>query len=130
MKRNSHRGSHRGSLVRRLLEEKLVEGRLEPGKEIGLKIDQVLTQDATGTMVYLEFETLGIGRVKPQVAVSYVDHNIVQDDFKNADDHSFLQSCAALHVNIDEAKKLTVRREKNEVQYGISGKYFEKSIAA
>jgi aconitate hydratase len=78
-----------------LLTEHLVDGTLEEGREVGLFIDQVLTQDATGTMVYLEFESMGIPRVKASTAVSYVDHNIIQTDSRNADDHRFLQSCAA-----------------------------------
>ena len=84
-----------GTITERILSAHLVEGKLEEGAEIGLKIDQTLTQDATGTMVYLEFESMGIPRVKPKVAVSYVDHNIIQTDSRNADDHRFLQSCAA-----------------------------------
>lgn len=83
------------ALTEQLLDSHLVEGKLAPGAEIGLRIDQTLTQDATGTMVYLEFEALGIPRVIPEVAVSYVDHNIIQTDSRNADDHRFLQSCAS-----------------------------------
>lgn len=85
----------RETIAERILSAHLVEGKLEEGAEIGLKIDQTLTQDATGTMVYLEFESLGIPTVKPEIAVSYVDHNIIQTDSRNADDHRFLQSCAA-----------------------------------
>ena len=72
----------------------LVEGELKKGEEIALRIDQTLTQDATGTMAYLEFEAIGIPRVKTELSVSYVDHNLVQSDFKNADDHVFLQGVA------------------------------------
>ncbi|NOQ46205.1 MAG: aconitate hydratase, partial [Desulfobulbaceae bacterium] len=72
----------------------LVEGELKKGGEIALRIDQTLTQDATGTMAYLEFEAIGIPRVKADLSVSYVDHNLVQSDFKNADDHVFLQGVA------------------------------------
>ncbi|NPA39338.1 MAG: aconitate hydratase [Thermodesulfobacteria bacterium] len=82
------------SLTYKILEEHLVSGTLKPGEEIAIKIDQTLTQDATGTMAYLEFETIGIDRVKTELSVSYVDHNILQTDFKNADDHRFLQSIA------------------------------------
>lgn len=66
-----------------------------PGEEISIHVDQTLTQDATGTLVYLEFESLGIPRVKTELSASYVDHNLLQTDFKNADDHRFLQSMAA-----------------------------------
>ncbi len=85
----------KNTIAETLLREHLVDGTLEPGREIGLSIDQVLTQDATGTVVYLEFESMGIDSVKPSTAVSYVDHNIIQTDSRNADDHRFLQSCAA-----------------------------------
>ncbi|HBL15808.1 MAG TPA: aconitate hydratase [Elusimicrobia bacterium] len=79
----------------RLIAEHLVEGTPGPGREIGLRIDQTLTQDATGTMVFLEFESLGLPRVKAGLSVSYIDHNIIQEDSRNFDDHRFLQSCAA-----------------------------------
>ena len=69
------------------------EGRPEPGEEIGIRIDQTLTQDATRTMAYLQFEALGIPRVKTKLSVSYVDHNTLQTGFENFDDHlvSFLR---------------------------------------
>ncbi|MFQ5456564.1 MAG: aconitate hydratase [Nitrospirota bacterium] len=79
----------------KILSSHIVEGTLERGKEIGIKIDHVLTQDATGTMAYLEFEAMGINKIRAELAVSYVDHNLLQTDFKNADDHRFLQSAAA-----------------------------------
>ncbi len=82
------------TLAHKILESHLVSGKLVPGEEIAIKIDQTLTQDATGTMAYLEFETIGLDRVKTELSVSYVDHNILQSDFKNADDHRFLQSIA------------------------------------
>ncbi|PMP97894.1 MAG: aconitate hydratase [Thermodesulfobacterium geofontis] len=82
------------TLTHKILESHLVSGKLVPGEEIAIKIDQTLTQDATGTMVYLEFEAIGINRVKTEVSVSYVDHNILQTDFRNADDHRFLLSIA------------------------------------
>ena len=69
------------------MEAHLVEGRLEPGTEIAIRIDQTLTQDATGTMAYLQFEAMGVPRVKTELSVSYVDHNTLQDGFENADDH-------------------------------------------
>lgn len=82
------------TLTHKILESHLVSGKLIPGEEIAIKIDQTLTQDATGTMAYLEFSAIGINRVKTEVSVSYVDHNILQTDFKNADDHRFLLSIA------------------------------------
>lgn len=66
-----------------------------PGREIGLRIDHTLTQDATGTMAWLQFEAMGLERVRTERSVSYVDHNMLQADFRNADDHRYLQSTAA-----------------------------------
>ncbi len=83
-----------GTVAEKVLEAHLVKGKMVPGEEIAIRIDQTLTQDATGTMAYLEFETIGLNRVKTELSVSYVDHNILQTDFKNADDHRFLQSVA------------------------------------
>ncbi len=82
------------TLTEKILKEHLVEGELTPGEEIGLRIDQTLTQDATGTLCYLQFEAMGIDRVKTELSVSYVDHNMLQADFRNADDHIYLQSVA------------------------------------
>jgi aconitate hydratase len=80
------------NVSRQLIEAHLVAGRMVPGEEIGLRIDQTLTQDATGTMVMLEFEAMQVPRVKTEVSAQYVDHNLLQTDFKNADDHLFLLS--------------------------------------
>jgi aconitate hydratase len=83
------------SLTRKILEEHLIVGEYVPGKEIGLRIDQTLTQDATGTMAYLQFEAMGLKQVKTELSVSYVDHNTIQVGFENADDHKYLQTVAA-----------------------------------
>jgi aconitate hydratase len=83
------------SLTRKIIDEHLVAGEAKAGKEIALRIDQTLTQDATGTMAYLQFEAMGIPRVRTKLSVSYVDHNMLQAGFENADDHRFLQSIAA-----------------------------------
>lgn len=83
------------NLTRKIIAAHLVEGEMTPGKEIALRIDQTLTQDATGTMAYLEFEAIGIPSVRTELSVSYVDHNTLQVGFENADDHKFLQSAAA-----------------------------------
>ena len=80
------------NVAQKLIESHLVEGEMVPGTEIGLKIDQTLTQDATGTMVMLEFEAIGLPRVKSELSAQYIDHNLIQADFKNADDHLFLRS--------------------------------------
>jgi aconitate hydratase len=83
------------TVAQKMLEAHLVEGTLTQGTDIGIRIDQTLTQDATGTLAFLEFEALGVPRVKTETSASYVDHNLIQTDFKNADDHRFLQSVAA-----------------------------------
>jgi aconitate hydratase len=87
--------AEKDSLTYRILENHLVSGRLSPGEKITIRIDQTLTQDATGTMAYLQFETLGVDRVKTKLSVSYIDHNTLQSGFMNADDHRYLQSIAA-----------------------------------
>ena len=83
------------NVTHKILEAHLVEGRLSPGTEIAISIDQTLLQDATGTLAMLEFEALGLDRVKAGLAAQYVDHNLLQTDNKNADDHKFLQTAAA-----------------------------------
>jgi len=79
-----------------LIDSHLVDGRMEVGAEIGLKIDQTLTQDATGTLVMLELEAMELPRVQTELSAQYVDHNLLQTDFKNADDHLFLRSACHL----------------------------------
>ncbi len=83
-----------GNIVEKILESHLVEGELKPGGDIAIRVDQTLTQDATGTMAYLQFESMGLERVKADLAVSYVDHNTIQVGFENADDHAYLRSVA------------------------------------
>jgi aconitate hydratase len=83
------------TIVEQVMAAHLVSGELVPGAEVALKIDHTLTQDATGTLAYLEFEAMGVERARPEVAVSYVDHNLPQTDFRNADDHRFLRTVAA-----------------------------------
>ncbi len=83
------------SLTHKIIRRHLVSGEMTPGSEIGLRIDQTLTQDATGTMAYLQFEAMDLPRVRCELAVSYVDHNMLQTDFRNADDHRYLQTVAA-----------------------------------
>src|SRR5918998_1042850 len=83
------------NLVTKILREHMVDGSLEPGEEVGLRIDQTLLQDATGTMACLQFERMGVDRVRVPLALQYVDHNVIQLDFKNPDDHRFLQAFAA-----------------------------------
>ena len=83
------------NVTHKILEAHLVEGELVPGKEIGIRIDHTLLQDATGTVAMLEFESLGIDKVRTELSAQYVDHNLLQTDNKNADDHKFLQTAAA-----------------------------------
>ncbi len=83
-----------GTITEKVLKEHIIEGEAKAGCEVALRIDNTLTQDATGTMAYLQFEAIGIDRVKTQFSVSFVDHNTLQTDFKNADDHKFLESMA------------------------------------
>ena len=83
------------TIAQKIIKAHLLSGEMKVGEEIGLKIDQTLTQDATGTMAYLEFEAIGIPRVKTELSVAYIDHNTLQSGFENADDHRYIQSVAA-----------------------------------
>lgn len=85
------------TLGQKLIKSHLVSGDMTPGSEVALRIDQTLTQDATGTMAYLEFEAMGVPRVKTELSVAYIDHNTLQTGFENADDHRFIASCAKKH---------------------------------
>ncbi|MEQ9379350.1 MAG: aconitase family protein, partial [Pirellulales bacterium] len=80
------------NVAQKLIKSHLLEGEIRPGEEIGLKIDQTLTQDATGTLVMLELEAMQLDRVQTELSAQYVDHNLLQEDYKNPDDHLFLQS--------------------------------------
>ena len=83
------------TLAEKVIAQHLTEGKMKPGKQIGLKIDHTLTQDSTGTLAYLEFEAMGVPRVITKLSLSFVDHNMLQNDFRNADDHRYLQDVAA-----------------------------------
>ena len=85
------------TIAQKIMAAHLLSGDMTPGSEVALRIDQTLTQDATGTMAYLEFETMGIPRVKTELSVAYVDHNTLQSGFENADDHRYLQTVANKH---------------------------------
>ena len=85
------------TIAQKIIASHLISGEMKPSQEIALKIDQTLTQDATGTMAYLEFETMGIPQVKTEFSIAYVDHNTLQCGFMNADDHQYLQTVAAKH---------------------------------
>ena len=85
------------TIAQQIIEAHLVSGKMAVGEDVGLRIDQTLTQDATGTMAYLEFEAMGVPRVKTQRSVAYVDHNTLQSGFENADDHRYIQTVAKKH---------------------------------
>ncbi len=110
------------SLAYKILEKHLVNGELIPGKEIAIKIDQTLTQDATGTMAYLQFERIGIERVKTELSVSYVDHNTLQVGFENADDHRYLQSVAAKYGIYFSRPGNGICHQVHLERFGIPGK--------
>ncbi len=85
------------TIAQKIIKEHLISGEMKVGEEIALRIDQTLTQDATGTMAYLEFEAIGIPRVRTELSVAYIDHNTLQSGFENADDHRYIQSVAKKH---------------------------------
>src|SRR5271157_2296811 len=118
----NRRFAMKGTIAEKILSSHIVEGRLETGSEIGIKIDQTLTQDATGTMVYLEFESLGLESVKVDLAVSYIDHNIIQTDFKNADDHRFLQSAESKYGVLLSPAGNGVSHHVHRHRFGVPGK--------
>jgi aconitate hydratase len=110
------------NVAQKLIEKHLVEGVMQPGEEIGIKIDQTLTQDATGTMVMLELEAMDIDHAKTEISVQYVDHNILQDDFKNAEDHLFLRSaCQRFGIWYSRAGN-GVSHPVHMERFGIPGK--------
>ena len=110
------------NLTRKILKAHLVSGELIPGKEISIRIDQTLTQDATGTMAYLQFEAMGIPKVKTEVSVSYVDHNMLQDDFKNADDHRYLQSVGSRYGLWFSRPGNGICHQVHRERFGVPGK--------
>ncbi|MDR2456964.1 MAG: aconitate hydratase [Clostridiales Family XIII bacterium] len=110
------------TLSYKILENHLVSGKLITGKEITVKIDQTLTQDSTGTMVYLELEAMGIEKVKTEKSVAYIDHNTLQTGFENADDHAFIESVAKRHGIIFQKAGGGICHQLHMENYGIPGK--------
>ncbi|MEW6202177.1 MAG: aconitate hydratase [bacterium] len=110
------------TLTEKIIRKHLVEGEFKPGGEIGIRIAHTLTQDATGTLVYLQFEKLGISRVKTEVSVSYVDHNLLQTDFRNADDHRFLQTAAKCYGVYFSRPGNGVSHQVHLERFGVPGK--------
>jgi aconitate hydratase len=110
------------NLTHKILGAHLMEGELVPGKEIGIRIDHTLLQDATGTLAMLEFEALGLDRVKVELAAQYVDHNLLQTDNKNADDHKFLQTAAARYGIHFSKPGNGVSHQVHMERFGVPGK--------
>ena len=105
------------SLTQKIIEKHLVVGKYLPGEEIGIRIDQTLTQDATGTMAYLQFEAMGLKQVKTELSVSYVDHNTIQVGFENADDHKYLQNHLLVRDGGDFPPNMVSFTPRQETEY-------------
>jgi aconitate hydratase len=110
------------TLTEKILKAHLVDGEMVKGQEIGIKIDQTLTQDATGTMAYLEFEAIGVPRVKTERSVAYIDHNTLQSGFENADDHRFIGSVAKKHGIYFSRPGNGICHQVHLERFGIPGK--------
>ena len=110
------------TIAQKIIKEHLVEGDMTPGSEIALKIDQTLTQDATGTMAYLEFEAIGVPRVKTERSVAYVDHNTLQCGFENPDDHLYIQTVAKKHGIYFSRPGNGICHQVHLERFGIPGK--------
>ena len=110
------------TLAQKMIKSHLVEGEMIPGQEIGLKIDQTLTQDATGTMAYLEFEAMGVDRVKTERSVAYIDHNTLQTGFENADDHRYIQTVTKKHGIYFSRPGNGICHQVHLERFGIPGK--------
>lgn len=110
------------NIVQKILDAHIVEGSPVAGQEVGIRIDQTLTQDATGTMAYLQFEALGFDRVKTELSVSYVDHNTIQEGFENADDHKYLETVAAKYGIKYSKPGNGICHQVHLERYGVPGK--------
>ncbi len=110
------------TLTEKILKAHIVDGEFTKGKEIGIKIDQTLTQDATGTMAYLEFEAMGIPRVRTERSVAYIDHNTLQSGFENADDHRFIGSVAKKHGIYFSRPGNGICHQVHLERFGVPGK--------
>lgn len=110
------------TIAQKIINNHLVDGTAVVGNEIGIKIDQTLTQDATGTMVYLEFEAMGVSRVKTEKSVAYIDHNTLQSGFENADDHRFIGSIAKKHGLYFSRPGNGICHQVHLERFGIPGK--------
>ncbi len=110
------------TIAQKLIKAHLLEGEMTPGSEIGLRIDQTLTQDATGTMAYLQFEAIGTDRVKTERSVAYIDHNTLQTGFENADDHRYIQSVTKKHGIYFSRPGNGICHQVHLERFGIPGK--------
>ena len=110
------------TIAQKIIKAHLISGEMTTGSEIALRIDQTLTQDATGTMAYLEFETMGIDRVKTEKSVAYIDHNTLQSGFENADDHRYIQSVAKKHGIYFSRPGNGICHQVHLERFGIPGK--------
>ncbi len=110
------------SLTNKILKAHLAKGELKPGEEIAIKIDRTLTQDATGTMAYLQFEAIGVPSVRTDLSVSFIDHNTLQTGFENADDHKFLQTVAAKYGIYYSKAGNGICHQVNLERFGVPGK--------
>ena len=110
------------TLTEKILKAHIVDGEMVKGQEIGIRIDQTLTQDATGTMAYLEFEAMGVPRVKTERSVAYIDHNTLQSGFENADDHRFIGSVAKKHGIYFSRPGNGICHQVHLERFGIPGK--------
>ena len=110
------------TIAQKIIRAHLVEGDMTPGSEIALRIDQTLTQDATGTMAYLEFETMDIARVRTERSVAYIDHNTLQSGFENADDHRYIQSVCRKHGIYFSRPGNGICHQVHLERFGIPGK--------
>ncbi|MCP4215520.1 MAG: aconitate hydratase [bacterium] len=110
------------NITRKIIRNHLIKGEMNPGEKVAVKVDHTLTQDATGTMAYLQFEALGIPKVKTELSVSYVDHNMLQSGFLNADDHAYLQTVASKHGVVFSKPGNGICHQVNLERFGVPGK--------
>ncbi len=110
------------TIAEKIIRAHLVEGEMIPGADIGLRIDQTLTQDATGTMAYLEFEAMGVPRVRTELSVAYIDHNTLQSGFENADDHRFIESAAKKYGLVFSRPGNGICHQVHLERFGVPGK--------
>ena len=112
----------KGTITYKILKDHLISGNLKPGEEITVRIDQTLTQDSTGTMVYLQLEAMNVDRVKTELSVAYIDHNTLQTGYENADDHAFIESVAKRHGILFSKPGNGICHQLHLENFGIPGK--------